>query len=81
MKNVTFDTKLDLFSNYTDNPQNIDVDWTGRLDMKVNDYLSANLIVQLIYDDDIDIEDTDTGVKGPKLQMMEMFGVGLTLKF
>lgn len=81
LKNVTFDTKLDLFSNYFENPQNIDVDWTGKLDMKVNDYLSANLIVQLIYDDDIDIEDPDTGVKGPKLQLMEMFGVGLTLKF
>lgn len=81
LKNVTFDTKLDLFSNYFDNPQNIDVDWTGKLDMKVNDYLSANLIIQMIYDDDIDIEDTETGTKGPKLQIMEMFGVGLTLKF
>jgi hypothetical protein len=80
-KNVTFDTKLDLFSNYFENPQNIDVDWTGKVIMKVNDYLSANLIVQMIYDDDIDIEDIDTGKKGPKLQMMEMFGAGLTLKF
>jgi hypothetical protein len=81
LKNVTFDTKLDLFSNYFENPKNIDVDWTGKLDMKVNDYLSANLIVQLIYDDDIDIENPDTGYKGPGLQVMEMFGVGLTVKF
>lgn len=81
MKNVTFDTKLDLFSNYLKNPQNIDVDWTGKINMKVNDYLSANLVVQMIYDDDVDIEDADTGVSGPKLQLMEMFGVGLTFKF
>lgn len=81
MKNVTFDTKLDLFSNYMDKPQNIDVDWTGKVNMKVNDYLSANLVVQMIYDDDIDILDQDTGTSGPKLQVMEMFGAGLTLKF
>lgn len=81
MKNVTFDTKLDLFSNYLKNPQNIDVDWTGKVIMKVNDYLSANLVVQMIYDDDVDILDADTGASGPKLQIMEMFGAGLTLKF
>jgi len=27
MKNVAFTTKLDLFSNYAENPQNIDVNW------------------------------------------------------
>ncbi len=81
LKNVTFDTKLDLFSNYLEKPKNIDLDWTGKLIMKVNDYLSANVLVQLIYDDDIAIENPDTGEKRPALQAMEMFGVGLTLKF
>ena len=75
MKNVTFDSKLGLFSNYLHNPQNIDVDWKVQLNMKVNDYLSANLITQMIYDDDIKIEGS------PKLQFMESFGVGLTFKF
>ena len=81
MKNVSFDTKLDLFSNYLNKPKNIDFDWTGKVNMKVNDYLSANLVVQMIYDDDIDILDPDTGNSGPRLQFMEMFGVGLTLKY
>uniref|UniRef100_UPI003216246A DUF3078 domain-containing protein n=1 Tax=uncultured Draconibacterium sp. TaxID=1573823 RepID=UPI003216246A len=81
MKNVSFTTKLDLFSNYLKNPQNIDIDWTAQINMKVNDYLSANIITQLIYDDDVDIVDPDTGIGSPKIQFMEMFGVGLTFKF
>lgn len=81
LKNVTLDTNLGLFSNYLDNPQNVDVDWKVQFNMKVNDYLSANLITHMIYDDDVKITDSDTGISGAKLQFMESFGVGLTFKF
>lgn len=81
MKNVTLDSKIDLFSNYMDKPQNIDIDWTMKIIMKVNDYLSANLITQMIYDDDVLILDPDSGSEVPRLQFMESFGVGLTFKF
>jgi len=81
VKNVTLDTKLNLFSNYLDNPQNVDVDWKVQFNLKVNDYLSANLITHLIYDDDVKIDDPDTGTSGARLQFMESFGVGLTFKF
>jgi hypothetical protein len=82
MKNVTLDTKVDLFSNYLDQPKNIDVDWTFKIIMKVNDYLSANLITQLIYDNDVKIQGDDENVPpSPGLQFMESFGVGLTFKF
>lgn len=80
-KNVTFDSKLNLFSNYLDEPQNIDVDWKVQFNLKVNDYLSANLITHTIYDEDIKIKDPDTGESSPKVQFMESFGVGLTFKF
>ena len=80
-KNVTALTKLDLFSNYFHNPGNIDVDWTFMLNMKVNEWLSANLLTQLIYDDDIKILDPDTGKSAPMVQFMEMFGAGLSFKF
>jgi hypothetical protein len=80
-KNVTAQTKLDLFSNYFHNPGNIDVDWTFMLNLKVNEWLSANLLTQLIYDDDIKILDSDTGKSAPMVQFMEMFGVGLSFKF
>lgn len=87
VKNVTAQSKIDLFSNYFHNPQNIDVDWTFMLNMKVNEWLSANFLAQLIYDDDIKIIDKDTvtptspGKAAPMVQFMEMFGVGLSFKF
>ena len=81
LKNVTLETKLDLFSNYLHNPENIDVDWNVLVNMKVNEYLSANLVTRLIYDDDVKIVDAATGKSAPRVQFMEMFGVGLTLKF
>ena len=80
-KNVTAQTKLDLFSNYFHNPQNIDVDWTFLLTMKVNEWLAATLLTQLIYDDDIKILDQETQKSAPMVQFMEMFGIGLSFKF
>lgn len=80
MKNVDFQSKLDLFSNYLHNPQNIVVDWKILINMKVNEYLSANLISQLIYDDDVKILNSE-GTMAPRIQFMEMFGVGLSFKF
>ncbi len=86
VKNVDMETKLDLFSNYMENPQNIDVDWKVLINMKINDWLSANLATRLIYDHDIliDIDDNGDGEfdrQGRRVQFMEMFGAGLSIKF
>ncbi len=43
LKNVSFTTKVDLFSNYTKNPQNIVVNWETLIALKVNKFISANL--------------------------------------
>jgi hypothetical protein len=80
MENITILTKLDLFSNYLDNPQNIDVGWETLITMKVNKYISATLNTHLIYDDDIDIT-TDTGKKRPRTQFKEVLGIGFSYKF
>ncbi len=80
MENITLLTKLDLFSNYLDNPQNIDVSWETLITMKVNKYISATLDTHLIYDDDIDIT-TDTGEIGPRPQFKEVLGIGFSYKF
>lgn len=53
VKNITWTTRLDLFSNYLHNPQNIKIYWTSLLAMKVNKYITASLATDLIYDDDI----------------------------
>ena len=80
MKNVTLTSTLGLFSNYIENAKNIDVDWKVMINMKINDYLSANLNTHLIYDDDIAYIDED-GEHGARVQFKEVFGVGLTYKF
>lgn len=84
MKNVSLQSKLDLFSNYLENPQNIDVTWDVLVAMKINEYLTATLTTNLIYDDDIDIavEQDDGSVRmQPAIQFKEMFGLGLSYKF
>lgn len=73
MENVNLSTELDLFSNYLDNPQNIDVDWKVTLAMKVNKYLSVQIDTRLLYDADI-LSDDGTA----KVQFKELLGIGLS---
>jgi hypothetical protein len=80
VENVDMQTKLELFSNYMENPQNIDVNWELLLVMKINEFLTANLSTQLLYDDDVKIANDD-GSSSPKIQFKEVFGVGLSYKF
>lgn len=86
MKNIDLQTKLDLFSNYLENPQNIDVSWEVLISMKVNKFISATLSTHLLYDDDIKIgKDTnDDGVNdhfSSRIQFKEVLSAGLTFKF
>jgi len=86
MKNVNFNTKLGLFSNYLHNPQNIDVDWEVLLGMKINKYLTVNINTQLLYDDDVKVAvDRDgDGINdgtGPRIQFKEILGIGFSVKF
>jgi len=86
MENVNLNTKLELFSNYFKNPQNIDVNWEVILNLKVNDYLNAQIKTQLIYDDDImiDYDSNNNGLvdkKGPRTQFMEFIGIGFAYNF
>lgn len=79
MENVTFETGLNLFSNYLDKPQNIDVIWNNTLVMKVNKYISMNLQTELIYDDN-SVFLKDNGKQGKAVQFREVLGIGLTYK-
>lgn len=86
MENITFQTKLDLFSNYLDKPQNIDIGWETLLSMKVNKFISATLSTHLLYDDDVDIEidNNDDGItdeKGPRIQFKEVLAIGFSYIF
>jgi hypothetical protein len=81
LKNISFTTKIDLFSNYIHNPQNIVVNWETLLAMKVNRFISANINTQLIYDDKVKIPVKGGKAVGSKVQFKEILGAGLSYKF
>lgn len=71
MENVTFKSRFDAFSNYKHDPSNIDIFWTNVLALKVNKYLSANIALDFLYDDDA----------VARLQLRQLLGIGFSAKF
>jgi len=67
---ATYTGRLDLFSNYKRNPENVDFLMNNLLTMKFNKIFAANLSLDLIYDDDV--------IK--RLQVKEILGIGITMK-
>ena len=79
-KNINFGTKLELFSNYLNHPERIDVDWQNMLVLKVNSWLNANLSTHLIYDYDIPFYDENgTRIEGSKVQFKEVLAIGFMI--
>ncbi|WP_132433177.1 DUF3078 domain-containing protein [Natronoflexus pectinivorans] len=81
IKNVDLFTRLDLFSNLADNPQYIDVDWEGRINMRVNDFLTAVISLNLLYDNDIKYVDSEGNKRGARVQTKQLLGFGLSYSF
>lgn len=84
VKNVTLENKLLLFSNYLEDPQNVDIDNQLNLNMKINDFLTTYFGLQLIYDDDVLLplsDAPDNTEFGPHLQLKQLFGAGFTYRF
>lgn len=71
LENVNMEHSLALYSNYLEDPQNVDIDYLLNLEMGINDYLSANLIFQAIYDDNA----------VAAFQIREVFGLGVNFGF
>ena len=67
---ASYTGRIDLYSNYKRNPQNVDLFMTNLLTMKFNKILATNLSLDLIYDDDAK----------KRLQIKEVLGIGLTVK-
>lgn len=83
-ENINLETRASLYSDYLNNFGNIDVDWQLQLEMTVNKYVKANLGTHLIYDDDIKSKEEENGVqviKGPKIQLKQILGVGVVYQF
>lgn len=85
-ENVGVNNKLRLYSDYLNKFGNIDVDWELHLNLKVNEYVVANVGSHLKYDDDVkfkvDVDgDGELETGGPRIQFKQMLGVGLIYQF
>ncbi len=69
--NVTFENILNLYSNYLEDPQNVDIDYQLNVVMRINRYLTTNLMFQTIYD--------DNAFRG--FQVRQVFGVAVNYGF
>ncbi|MDD5151413.1 MAG: DUF3078 domain-containing protein [Flavobacterium sp.] len=84
IKNIVLENRLSLYSDYIHNFGNIDVDWELKFDLVVNQYVKANIGTHFIYDDDIKTTEEINGVqviKGAKIQLKQILGVGLVYSF
>ncbi|MES2241031.1 MAG: DUF3078 domain-containing protein [Bacteroidota bacterium] len=83
-KNVVFVNNLSLYSDYVNNFGNVDVDCDLGLNLVVNQYVKANIGTRILYDDDIKNKTEVAGVQvneGPKTQIKQVLGVGITYVF
>jgi hypothetical protein len=71
MENVTIENMANLYSNYLEDPQNIDLDYQLNIVMKINKYLTTNFAFQTIYD--------DNAFRG--FQTRQTLGVGVNFGF
>jgi hypothetical protein len=89
---VTMTNRVQLFSNFLNNPLNIDIDWEMIATMNLNWFTDLKINTHLIYDDDtvLPVFDDDgepvLGSDGkqkkyPKLQFKEILGVSFVFRF
>ena len=77
-KTISYNGRLDLFSNYGHNPQNVDVMMNNMFVAKVSKILTASLGLNLIYDDDVKLFGPNHD--SPALQFKSLIAVGLSIK-
>jgi len=74
----TYKTKLDLFSNYKQKPQNIDVFWSNVITAKITKYINFSFNLDMIYDDNTR---NVNPAKGPAPQWLQLMGIGFAYSF
>ena len=83
VQNISFENILKLYSNYLSKPQDIYMDYSANLYMKVNKFVTANAGVELVSDPKAQIPVLRNGVTEyhSLLQVKQILGAGLTYKF
>jgi len=79
VKNVAYYGKLDLYSNYLNNPKNVDVFFTNQFRFNIYKWLGVSYSLDLLYDDDV--RNPIRPSKALGLQVLSTFGVGFATKF
>lgn len=89
-KRIDYRTRLDLYSNYLEKPQNVDVLWDNIIAFKISEALGGSLGVTMVYDDDVtgQLTDDTTGDGVPDAtgalgwtQLKQVLNLGLQYKF
>ena len=78
-KFITYKGRLDLFSNYRHNPQNVDLFMSNMLNAKLGKVFAVSWSVDLIYDDDVRLFGKNN--RSAALQLKSLIGIGLQVKF
>jgi hypothetical protein len=71
MENVIIENIINLYTNYLEEAQNIDIDYQLNIAMKINKFLSTNFTFQTIYDDNA----------FPGFQIRQGIGLGVNYTF
>lgn len=89
VKNVDYYLNVMAFSNLADHPEHIDIDAETGFNLHVNDWLTALIKFNVLFDDDIKykeaytytndagVEVSGTRTRGARVQFKELFGFGL----
>lgn len=83
MENVLLSLKLDLFSNYLDQPKNVDVNLELLFAFKINKFLQASISSTMLYDDNTTVPvklDNGDYREGKGVQLKNVLGIGLAYK-
>jgi hypothetical protein len=78
-KTVSYKGRLDLFSNYRDEPKNVDLFMSNLFALKISRVLSATWSLDLIYDDDAEFFGKNKN--SPALQIKSLVGIGFLVKY
>ncbi|MGH1385397.1 DUF3078 domain-containing protein [Kordia sp.] len=71
LKNIVLENILNVYSNYLEKPENVDIDYNVNVVMTINKYLTTNINFQTIYD--------DNAFRG--FQTREVLGLGVNYGF
>jgi hypothetical protein len=91
-KSIIITNRLQLFTNYIHNPQNIDIDWELIASARLNWFTEVRLNTHLIYDDDAKTAKLDKNdnpimgsdgnpVKSARAQFKELIGFSVVFRF